>query len=71
MAVTLDTPLTECTQNLKVGGGIECAQGVKAGGNIEADGKLTASSAAIGGIEFGSHAHGEVENGSGTSGGPQ
>ena len=57
--VLLDTPLTECTQNLKVGG------------NIDADGKLTASSATIGGIEFGNHSHGGVENGSGTTGGPQ
>lgn len=63
--VILDTPLTECTQDLKVGGGIECIQGLKVGT------ELTASSATIGGIAFGSHSHGGVENGQGTTGGPQ
>ena len=63
--VILDTPLTECTQDLKVGGGIECNQGVTVGT------ELTASSATIGGIAFGSHSHGGVENGPGSTGGPQ
>lgn len=65
VSVILDTPLTECTQDLKVGGGIECSQGVTVGT------ELTASSATIGGIAFGSHSHGGVENGPGTTGGPQ
>lgn len=71
VSVTLDTPLTECSQDLKVGGGIECTDGIKAGGTIETPQGLKAQNATIGGIEFGSHAHGNVENGPGTSGGPQ
>lgn len=65
VSVILDTPLTECTQDLKVGGAIECVQGVTVGT------ELTASSATIGGIAFGSHSHGGVENGPGSTGGPQ
>lgn len=71
VSVFLDTPLTECSQNLKVGGGIECAEGIKAGGTVETEQGLKAPSASIGGIDFGNHAHGNVENGSGTSDGPQ
>ena len=59
VTVKLITPLVECTQALKVGS------------TIEAGGKITASSAKIGGIEVTTHKHGNVSTGSGTSGGPQ
>lgn len=59
VTVKLITPLVECTQALKVGS------------TITAGGKITASSAKIGGIEVTTHKHGNVSTGSGTSGGPQ
>lgn len=71
VCVFLDTPLTECSQDLKVGGAIECAESIKAGGTIETPQGLKAQSASINGVEFGDHRHGGVENGSGTTEGPQ
>ncbi|MFG0835500.1 phage baseplate assembly protein V [Aeromonas bivalvium] len=59
VTVKLTAPLVECTQDLKVGGA------------IEAGGKITATTATIGGIEVTTHKHGNVSTGSGTSGGPQ
>ena len=44
---------------------------IQVNGNITCTGKLTAASATIGGIDFGSHTHDGVEPGGGTTGGPQ
>ncbi|BBS85932.1 phage baseplate assembly protein V [Aeromonas media] len=65
VTVKLITPLVECTKALKVGTTIE------AGSTITAGGKITATTASIGGIEVTTHKHSNVQQGNGTSGGPQ
>ena len=44
---------------------------IQVNGNITCTGKLTAASATIGGIDFGSHTHDGVQPGTGNTGGPQ
>ncbi|MEJ6522094.1 phage baseplate assembly protein V [Shewanella bicestrii] len=76
--VTIDCPNSEFTGNVLVKKKLTVEQGAKVDGAIEHKGKLTNSGgmtitggANIDGINFGTHKHGGVDTGSGTSGGPQ
>ena len=76
--VTIDCPNSVFTGNVLVKKKLTVEQGAKVDGAIEHKGKLTNSGgmvitggANIDGIEFGTHKHGGVDAGSGTSGGPQ
>jgi len=76
--VTIDCPNSEFTGNVLVKKKLTVEQGAKVTGAIDHSGKLTNSGgmaitggANIDGIEFGTHKHGGVDAGSGTSGGPQ
>ena len=53
------------TGNLTVNGDLQV------NGNITCTGKLTAGTATIGGIDFGTHTHSGVQPGTGNTGGPQ
>lgn len=70
--VTIDCPNSEFTGNVLVKKKLTVEQGAKVTGAIEHNGKMTNSGGvSIDGIEFGTHKHGGVDAGSGTSGGPQ
>lgn len=76
--VTIDCPNSVFTGNLQVKKKLTVDQGAKVTGAIEHSGKMTnsggmaiAGGANIDGINFGTHKHGGVDTGSGTSGGPQ
>lgn len=76
--VTIDCPNSEFTGNVLVKKKLTVEQGAKVTGAIVHSGKLTNSGgmaitggANIDGINFGTHKHGGVDTGSGTSGGPQ
>ena len=76
--VTIDCPNSVFTGNLQVKKKLTVDQGAKVTGAIEHSGKMTNSGgmaitggANIDGINFGTHKHGGVDTGSGTSGGPQ
>lgn len=70
--VTIDCPNSEFTGNVLVKKKLTVEQGAKVTGEIEHNGKMTNSGGiSIDGIEFGTHKHGGVDTGSGTSGGPQ
>lgn len=76
--VTIDCPNSEFTGNVLVKKKLTVEQGAKVDGAIEHKGKLTNSGgmaitggANIDGINFGTHKHGGVDTGPGTSGGPQ
>ena len=76
--VTIDCPNSEFTGNVLVKKKLTVEQGAKVTGAIEHSGKLTndggiaiTGGANIDGINFGTHKHGGVDTGSGTSGGPQ
>lgn len=76
--VTIDCPNSEFTGNVLVKKKLTVEQGAKVTGAIDHSGKLTnnggmaiTGGANIDGINFGTHKHGGVDTGSGTSGGPQ
>lgn len=76
--VTIDCPNSEFTGNVLVKKKLTVEQGAKVTGAIDHSGKLTSNGgmaitggANIDGINFGTHKHGGVDTGSGTSGGPQ
>lgn len=70
--VTIDCPNSEFTGNVLVKKKLTVEQGAKVTGAIEHNGKMTNSGGvSIDGINFGTHKHGGVDTGSGTSGGPQ
>lgn len=70
--VTIDCPNSVFTGNVLVKKKLTVDQGAKVTGAIEHSGKMTNSGGvSIDGIEFGTHKHGGVDTGSGTSGGPQ
>lgn len=76
--VTIDCPNSEFTGNVLVKKKLTVEQGAKVTGAIEHSGKLTnnggmaiTGGANIDGINFGTHKHGGVDTGPGTSGGPQ
>jgi phage baseplate assembly protein V len=70
--VTIDCPNSEFTGNVLVKKKLTVEQGAKVTGAIDHNGKMTNSGGvSIDGIEFGTHKHGGVDTGSGTSGGPQ
>jgi len=76
--VTIDCPNSEFTGNVLVKKKLTVEQGAKVTGVIDHSGKLTnnggmaiTGGANIDGINFGTHKHGGVDTGSGTSGGPQ
>jgi phage baseplate assembly protein V len=70
--VTIDCPNSVFTGNLQVKKKLTVDQGAKVTGAIEHNGKMTNSGGvSIDGINFGTHKHGGVDAGSGTSGGPQ
>lgn len=70
--VTIDCPNSVFTGNVLVKKKLTVDRGAKVTGAIEHRGKMTNSGGvSIDGIEFGTHKHGGVDTGSGTSGGPQ
>ncbi|WP_172587214.1 phage baseplate assembly protein V [Shewanella xiamenensis] len=76
--VTIDCPNSEFTGNVLVKEKLTVEQGAKVTGAMDHSGKLTnnggmaiTGGANIDGINFGTHTHGGVDTGSGTSGGPQ
>jgi len=76
--VTIDCPNSEFTGNVLVKKKLTVEQGAKVTGVIDHSGKLTnnggmaiTGGANIDGVNFGTHKHGGVDTGSGTSGGPQ
>lgn len=70
--VTIDCPNSVFTGNLQVKKKLTVDEGAKITGSITHDGKMTNSGGVtIDGINFGTHKHGGVDAGSGTSGGPQ
>lgn len=70
--VTIDCPNSVFTGNVLVKKKLTVDQGAKVTGAIEHNGKMTNSGGiSIDGINFGTHKHGGVDAGSGTSGGPQ
>ncbi|MFV0595455.1 phage baseplate assembly protein V [Shewanella sp.] len=76
--VTIDCPNSEFTGNVLVKKKLTVEQGAKVTGAMDHSGKLTnnggmaiTGGANIDGINFGTHKHGGVDTGSGTSGGPQ
>ncbi|MGI2131522.1 phage baseplate assembly protein V [Shewanella baltica] len=70
--ITIDCPNSVFTGNLQVKKKLTVEQGAKVTGAIEHNGKMTNSGGvSIDGINFGTHKHGGVDTGSGTSGGPQ
>lgn len=70
--VTIDCPNSVFTGNLQVKKQLTVDQGAKVTGAIEHNGKMTnTGGVSIDGINFGTHKHGGVDAGSGTSGGPQ
>ncbi|MDR6964014.1 phage baseplate assembly protein V [Shewanella putrefaciens] len=76
--VTIDCPNSVFTGNVLVKKKLTVEQGAKVTGAIEHSGKLTnnggmaiTGGANIDGINFGTHKHGGVDTGPGTSGGPQ
>ncbi|MGI2025582.1 phage baseplate assembly protein V [Shewanella glacialipiscicola] len=70
--VTIDCPNSVFTGNLHVKKKLTVEQGAKVTGVFEHSGKMTNSGGvSIDGINFGTHKHGGVDTGSGTSGGPQ
>lgn len=76
--VTIDCPNSVFTGNVLVKKKLTVEQGAKVTGEIEHSGKVTnnggmaiTGGANIDGINFGTHKHGGVDTGSGTSGGPQ
>ncbi|MGI2144453.1 phage baseplate assembly protein V [Shewanella frigidimarina] len=70
--VTIDCLNSVFTGNLQVKKKLTVDQGAKVTGAIEHNGKMTNSGGvSIDGIEFGTHKHGGVDTGPGTSGGPQ
>jgi phage baseplate assembly protein V len=70
--VTIDCPNSVFTGNLQVKKKLTVEQGAKVTGAIEHSGKMTNSGGvSIDGINFGTHKHGGVDTGPGTSGGPQ
>ncbi|MCU8015922.1 phage baseplate assembly protein V [Shewanella sp. SM72] len=70
--VTIDCPNSVFTGNLQVKKKLTVDQGAKVTGAIEHNGKMTNSGGiSIDGINFGTHKHGGVDTGPGTSGGPQ
>ncbi|EFH4421755.1 TPA: phage baseplate assembly protein V [Escherichia coli] len=66
VSVTLDTPVTECTNHLKTAT-IEVTKGGKMSGNITHSGGNFSSN----GVTVHTHKHGGVESGGSTTGGPQ
>lgn len=70
--VTIDAPETTCTGNLTVNGGLSVLGGGSGGtSSITGNFEISGSSLTHNGKNIGSdHAHGNVEPGSGTSGGP-
>lgn len=70
--VTIDCPNSVFTGNLQVKKKLTVDQGAKVTGAIDHTGKLTNNGgASIDGINFGTHKHGGVQGGLGTSGVPQ
>ncbi len=70
--VTIDTPNADFTGNLTVAKKLTVNQGAAIKGAIDHQGQMTNKGGVnIDGIEFGTHAHGGVDTGSGVSGGPQ
>jgi len=70
--VTLETPLVKATQDVQVGGNVTIDGNLAVGGTAQIAGAATlAGGATIGGIDFGTHTHGGVQPGSGSTGGPQ
>lgn len=70
--VTIDCPNSEFTGNVLVKKKLTVEQGAKVTGAIDHSGKITnTGGVTIDGINFGTHKHGGVDTGSGTSGGPQ
>lgn len=65
LKVRLETPLTETTGNLTVGGAMSVAGAVTTGSTIVAAGNITGA-----GKSLGSHTHGGVQTGSGNTGAP-
>ncbi|MBW3516864.1 phage baseplate assembly protein V [Shewanella sp. NKUCC01_JLK] len=70
--VTIDCPNSEFTGNVLVKKKLTVEKGAKVTGVFEHSGQMTNSGGvSIDGIIFGTHKHGGVDTGSGTSGGPQ
>ncbi|WP_415775305.1 phage baseplate assembly protein V [Shewanella oncorhynchi] len=70
--VTIDCPNSVFTGNVQVKKKLTVEQGAKVTGAIDHSGKMTnTGGVSIDGINFGTHKHGGVDAGSGTSGGPQ
>jgi phage baseplate assembly protein V len=70
--VTIDCPNSVFTGNLQVKKKLTVDQGAAITGAIAHNGKMTNSGGvSIDGINFGTHKHGDVQGGLGTSGGPQ
>lgn len=70
--VTIDTPNADFTGNVSVAQKLTVNQGVSVKGALDHQGQMTnQGGVSIDGIAFGTHKHGGVDTGNGTSGGPQ